>query len=763
MSAPGKGAFCRHGAVQPPLHFRCRQEKKYTGRHLVMPTRPEIFISATSKDLGSCRQLVRDALLTLGCVPVTQDHFAPDARTVREMLRARIAACDAVIHLAGECYGAEPFERAPAELRRSYTQMEYDMARELKKPVYTFICAPGFPYDTHEPEPDDLRARQEAHRAALQARDDLYQPIRSAQDLALHVRELQTRVEHLTRDLHQTRSWLGRGVAAVLAALALIGAGLFALHQHAQRTEARMVQVSDELDRYRQAIKAVADTYGKDIQPGRKLTDQEKFDRALAAVAEQQKISVGELNTWMAVFVAQVRANPGADFYDRALADFAQKRFDDAAADATKSAAQYHAQGEAAKQEKEAAGARAAEAAAKERRALTLVGSAELAAGHYAAALEPYRQALALTDKNQEPLGWCDAARDFEFALWRMGRYGEAEPLAREVAEKRAALQGPEHPDTLKSIYRLALVLVGKGDFAQAEALDRRCLEADGRILGEENPATLACVNNLAADLARKGDLVGAEALYRRCLEARERTLGKEHPDTLESINNLGNLLDSQGDYAGAEVLYRRSLEAHERTMGAEHPDTLKSIINLANVLDDKGDHAGAEALYRRALEAQERTLGREHPDTLLSVNNLAELLRDKGDYAGAEALERRCLEARERTLGKEYPATLHSVSNLAQCLDAENNFAAAEPLYLRALAGMEHVLPPGHPLRLDADYNFSLMRQKQNRLADALPLAEHAAAGAAQTLPAGSPDRLKYEKNLAALRVKLAAAPPAP
>ena len=728
-----------------------------------MPTRPEIFISATSKDLASCRQLVRDALLTLGCVPVTQDHFAPDARTVREMLRVRIAACDAVIHLAGECYGAEPFERAPNEPRRSYTQMEYDMARELKKPVYTFICAPDFPYEAHEPEPAELRALQDAHRAALQSRDDLYQPVTSAQDLALHVRELQTRVELLTRDLRQTRSWLGRGVAVALVALASIGAGLFVLHQHAQRAEAKMVQVSDELDRYRQAIKAVADTYGKDIQPGRKLTDQEKFDRALAAVAEQEKISVGELNTWMAVFVAQVRANPGADFYDRALADFAEKRFADAVADATKSAAQYHAQAEAAKQESEAAGARAADARVKERRALALVGSAELAAGHYAAALAPYQQAFALTDQHAEPLVWCDAARDYEYALWRMGRYGEAEPLAREVADKRAAWQGKEHPDTLKSVYRLALVLVGKGDFAEAEALDRRCLEADERTLGRENPATLACVNNLAADLARRGDFAGGEALYRRCLEARERTLGPEHPETLESVNNLGNLLDSKGDYAGAEVLFRRSLEAHERLLGAEHPDTLKAIANLANALDDKGDHAGAEALFRRALAAQERTLGPEHPDTLLSVNNLAELLRDKGDYAGAEALERRCLEARARTLGQEHPATLHSVSNLAQCLAAENNFAAAEPLYLRALTGMDHVLPPEHPLRLDLDYNFSLLRQKQNRLAEALPLAEHAATGAARTLPAHSPDRLKYEKNLADLRVELAAASPAP
>src|SRR5580698_558953 len=98
--------------------------------------RPEIFVSATSGDLRSCRQLIKEALLTLGCVPVEQTNFPPDAHTVREMLRLRIAACHAMVHVAGEYFGAEPSKRGPQHPRRSYTQMEYDLARQLKKPIY---------------------------------------------------------------------------------------------------------------------------------------------------------------------------------------------------------------------------------------------------------------------------------------------------------------------------------------------------------------------------------------------------------------------------------------------------------------------------------------------------------------------------------------------------------------------------------------------------------------------------------------------------
>ena len=122
-----------------------------------MPARPEIFISATSKDLRSSRQLVRDALLTLGCMPIVQDHFSPGVGEVYAMLRERIAGCQAVIHVAGECNGFEPRQQASQDQHRSYTQLEYDIAIALRKPLYTFLCVPDFPYDTHEAEPKEIR------------------------------------------------------------------------------------------------------------------------------------------------------------------------------------------------------------------------------------------------------------------------------------------------------------------------------------------------------------------------------------------------------------------------------------------------------------------------------------------------------------------------------------------------------------------------------------------------------------------------------
>ena len=83
--------------------------------------RTEVFISAASADLNSTRALVKRAVDTIGCHGVYQEEFPPDYRKVEEMLRNLIEKCDAVIHIAGVCYGLEPKNKPSDKPRRSYT------------------------------------------------------------------------------------------------------------------------------------------------------------------------------------------------------------------------------------------------------------------------------------------------------------------------------------------------------------------------------------------------------------------------------------------------------------------------------------------------------------------------------------------------------------------------------------------------------------------------------------------------------------------
>src|SRR5262249_31505054 len=170
---------------------------------------PKIFVSATSGDLRTARAAVKDALLTIECHPVEQTTFGPDYRSVQRMLEGKIRDCQALIHIAGLRYGAEP---DPATMpagtpHRSYTQREYDLGQTLatrrgdkRFRVYTFVCPDGFPYDTEpDQESPEKRALQAAHRETILAGNPIYETPATAD-------ALKTRVLALREDVLQLRA-----------------------------------------------------------------------------------------------------------------------------------------------------------------------------------------------------------------------------------------------------------------------------------------------------------------------------------------------------------------------------------------------------------------------------------------------------------------------------------------------------------------------------------------------------------------------------
>eukprot|EP00808_Paulinella_micropora_P011372 g70050.t1 len=104
-----------------------------------------------------------------------------------------------------------------------------------------------------------------------------------------------------------------------------------------------------------------------------------------------------------------------------------------------------------------------------------------------------------------------------------------------------------------------------QGKLAEAEPLYRRDRRGEEKTLGAEHPDTLGSVYNLALLLEKRSKLAEAEALYRRELQGCEKRLGAKHPDTLASVKNLVRFLEQQGKVAEAEALKRRAQEAKRR------------------------------------------------------------------------------------------------------------------------------------------------------------------------------------------------------
>jgi len=133
-----------------------------------MATRKEVFISATSADLGSYRQVAKEAVLTLGAHPIEERNFPTDYRALQDLLAHRLDPCDAIIHLVGFYYGGEP-NAPPDTPRRSWTQWEYYRAtlNTPSKPVYRFLARENCNFDAQPTEDVEKQRLQRKHREHL--------------------------------------------------------------------------------------------------------------------------------------------------------------------------------------------------------------------------------------------------------------------------------------------------------------------------------------------------------------------------------------------------------------------------------------------------------------------------------------------------------------------------------------------------------------------------------------------------------------------
>lgn len=194
-----------------------------------------VFISATSPDLGSARQIIKEALLTLNCMPIEQTNFPPDHRDLPESLREKIKSSDAIVHLVGFFYGAEPRSPLRNRERRSYTQLEYDFALELKKPIYCFICREEFDFDVHKPEISECVELQAKHREKLTGGIARYTRVGSKAELSMEALKLRVEVESLQNEI-ATRArrtqWSFYGSVCLILLVVAVCLGMVCYHEY---------------------------------------------------------------------------------------------------------------------------------------------------------------------------------------------------------------------------------------------------------------------------------------------------------------------------------------------------------------------------------------------------------------------------------------------------------------------------------------------------------------------------------------------------
>ena len=109
---------------------------------------PSVFISCVSPEFRQTRSRVAAILTRMGYTPVIQEIFGTEPGDLRQVLRDKIDACEGLIQIVGQVYGAEPPAVDSDYGRVSYTQFEFLYARSKKKKTWLLFAGEDCARDT---------------------------------------------------------------------------------------------------------------------------------------------------------------------------------------------------------------------------------------------------------------------------------------------------------------------------------------------------------------------------------------------------------------------------------------------------------------------------------------------------------------------------------------------------------------------------------------------------------------------------------------
>jgi len=122
-----------------------------------------VYLISTFEDLIEYRKSVVDSIVQLGMTPIVFEQFASGTESVNEVIKKQIIESDILVLIVGHRYGFVPVGE-----NKSLIEIEYDLARELEKPILIFIIDDQFPWqpkyiDQDPKKINDFKQRLKSH------------------------------------------------------------------------------------------------------------------------------------------------------------------------------------------------------------------------------------------------------------------------------------------------------------------------------------------------------------------------------------------------------------------------------------------------------------------------------------------------------------------------------------------------------------------------------------------------------------------------
>jgi eukaryotic-like serine/threonine-protein kinase len=371
----------------------------------------------------------------------------------------------------------------------------------------------------------------------------------------------------------------------------------------------------------------------------------------------------------------------------------------------------------------------------------------------------------------------------------KLGKPDRAEPLLRSAFDRRVALLGGAHPDSIRSEVAVALFLVDGDRTDEAERLARDALSKARQHHSRDRSLMALATLSVGQVASAKGayheavplleeavklyspgpptaelsDAIGAlanteyylgridvsESLNERGLAMDKLLFGDTHPHVAVDLFNLGNIALDRGEYGKGEDLFRQSLRINTAWYSSRHPKTAADLLMVGRALDYLDRNQEASVLYGQALDIYKSVYGENHLRIAQVLNSQGALSLKLRKLDDAEQQFSRAADIFKKAAGEKHPFYAHQLSNLGAVYIERREYTRAKQL-LQAALDLLVAAAPDQRYTAMAHIRMAQALAGEKRYEEAEP---HAIAGfrTLRSLAVSSPLELKSAREILA------------
>jgi tetratricopeptide (TPR) repeat protein len=274
------------------------------------------------------------------------------------------------------------------------------------------------------------------------------------------------------------------------------------------------------------------------------------------------------------------------------------------------------------------------------------------------------------------------------YAYINVGRTKESLELFEEAYRLRKEKLGPDHLDTLESLFGITSAYANLARYTEVVPLREEAYRLMRAKFGQNHPHTLGVQHWLAMVYLQVGRLDDAISHGEQNVRLTKAVLGNTHPFTLRSMSLLGNVLSIRGRFDEALSLLEEAWRGSRTRNGADHHDTLGFLSSLANLYRRARQPEKAIQHYNEYLLGIGRAYKSDQPRLAKLQAQVGYAYLSSGLFTEAEKVLRTSLSILEKT-EPDIWTTYQTQSMLGGALLGQKNYAEAEPLLLSGYEGM--------------------------------------------------------------------------